>query len=69
MIHTYNHNGNPIPTFTGEPKRMEMIDDIDDFTCEIWNDLNEDNKISLVTKFIDLETGETETRVINKFTK
>ena len=48
---------------------MEMIDDIDDFTCEIWNDLNEDNKISLVTKFIDLETGETETRVINKFTK
>lgn len=66
FIHTYNHDGNPIPTFTGEPERVYIPDSIDEFTDEIWNNLNEDNKISLYTCYVDLKTGERETRLINK---
>ena len=66
FIHTYNHDGNPIPTFTGEPERVYIPDSIDEFTDEIWNNLNEDNKISLYTCSVDLKTGERETRLINK---
>lgn len=66
FIHTYKCDGNPIPTFCGEPERVEIPDDIDEFTNEIWNNLNEDNKISLYTRFVDLETGNTENRMINK---
>lgn len=66
FIHTYNHDGNPIPTFTGEPERVEIPDDIDSFTNILWNNLNEENKISLYTEYIDLESGATETRLINK---
>lgn len=66
FIHTYNCDGNPIPTFTGEPERVAVPSDIDEFTDEIWNNLNEQNKISLYVRFIDLETGAEENRMINK---
>ena len=66
FIHTYQHDGNPIPTFCGEPERVEIPNDIDAFTKEIWENLNEDNKISIYTRFVDLETGDVENRMINK---
>ncbi len=66
FIHTYNCDGNPIPTFTGEPERVIIPDDIDEFTNNIWNNLNEDNKISLYVRYIDLKSGKTENRMINK---
>jgi len=66
FIHTYQHDGNPIPTFCGEPERVYVPNDIDAFTNEIWENLNEANKISIYTRFVDLETGEVENRMINK---
>ena len=66
FIHTYNCDGNPIPTFTGEPERVEIPDDIDTFTKEIWENLNEPNKISLYVRYINLETGKIENKLINK---
>lgn len=66
FIHTYVQDGNPIPTFQGEPKRVEIPDDIDAFTKEIWENLDENNKISLYVRYIDLETGACENRMINK---
>ena len=66
FIHTYMCDGNPILTFTGEPERVVIPNDIDEFTDEIWNNLNEQNKISLYVRYIDLETGEIENRLINK---
>ncbi len=66
FIHTYNHDGNPIPTFTGEPERVALNGTIDEITEEIWENLNENNKISLYVRFIDLETGDAENRMINK---
>ncbi len=66
FIHTYKCDGNPIPTFEGAPKTVEICGDLDEFTNSIWNALNEENKVSLFTRFIDLETGEFETRIINK---
>ena len=66
FIHTYNCDGNPSPTFTGEPERVEIPDDIDEFTDDIWNNLNEQNKISLYVRYIDLESGEYCDRMINK---
>lgn len=66
FIHTYNCDGNPIPTFTGEPERVEIGNDIDSFAKEIWASLNEQNKISLYVRFIDLKTGETDNRMFNK---
>ncbi len=66
FIHTYQHDGNPIPTFCGEPERVEIPNDIDAFTKEIWENLNDDNKISIYTRFVDLETGEVTNRMINK---
>lgn len=65
FIHTYNCDGNPIPTFTGEPERVEICNDIDEFTNGIWNSLNEQNKISLYVRFVDLKTGDVENRMIN----
>jgi len=65
FIHTYNCDGNPIPTFCGEPERVNILDDIDEFTDMIWTNLNKDNKISLYVRYIDLETGKTENRMIN----
>ena len=66
FLHTYNCDGNPIPTFTGEPERIAITGDIDSFTKEIWENLNEQNKISLYVRFTDLATGKTENRMINK---
>ena len=66
FLHTYNCDGNPIPTFTGEPERVAITGDIDSFTKEIWENLNEKNKISLYVRFTDLATGKTENRMINK---
>ncbi len=66
FIHTYVCDGNPIPTFQGEPERIAIFDDIDEFTDVIWSSLNEQNKISLYVRFVDLETGEAQNRMINK---
>lgn len=66
FLHTYVCDGNPIPTFCGEPERVEIPDSIDELTAKIWNNLNADNKISLYVRYIDLETGEEENRLINK---
>ena len=66
FIHTYNHDGNPIPTFTGEPERVEVPNDIDEFTTNIWENLNEDNKISIYVRYINLKDGSVENRMINK---
>ena len=66
FIHTYNHDGNPIPTFTGEPERVVIPNDIDEFTTSLWNALDNDNKISLYVRYTDLATGKEENRLINK---
>ena len=66
FIHTYVTDGNPIPTFQGEPERVAIPDDIDAFTTEIWNALDENNKISLYVRYVDLATGEAENRLVNK---
>ena len=68
FLHTYNCDGNPIPTFTGEPERIALHGDIDSFTKEIWENLNEQNKISLYVRFTELATGKCENRMINKNT-
>lgn len=66
FIHTYMGDGSPLPSFTGEPKKISIPNDIDEFTDGLWNSLNEDNKVSLFVRFINLETQETQTRIINK---
>ncbi len=66
IIHTYKCDGSPIPSFEGEPKAVPVSGDIDTFTDTIWNALNEDNKVSLFTKYISLADGTTQTRIINK---
>lgn len=66
FIHTYVTDGNPLPTFQGEPERTAIPADIDEFTNEIWNNLDEDNKISLYVRYTDLETGKQDVRLINK---
>ena len=66
FIHTYMNDGNPLPSFEGEPKRIAIEGDIDSFTKNVWESLNEDNKVSLFVRFIDIETGKYETRIVNK---
>ena len=66
FIHTYVCDGNPIPTVQGEPERVAIPNCIDEFTESLWNALNEDNKISLYVRYVDLATGEAENRLINK---
>ena len=66
FIHTYNCDGNPIPTFTGEPERVNTLDDIDEYTQLLWNSLNENNKISLYVRYVSLEDGSVANRMINK---
>ena len=66
FIHTYQCDGNPLPSYEGEPKRIQIPDDIDAFTELLWNSLNEDNKVSLFVRYIDVETGTYETRIVNK---
>ena len=69
FIHTYICDGNPIPTFCGEPERVSIPNDIDEFKSEIWNSLDSENKISLYVRYIDLNTGEAQNRMINKNVK
>lgn len=66
FIHTYNCDGDPIPTFTGEPERVCLQNDIDGFSDSLWAALNADNRISLYVRFADLKAGSEETRIINK---
>lgn len=66
FIHTYQGDGNPLPSFPGEPTPVEIQGSLDEFTAMLWKNLNEDNKVSLFTRFIDLKTGEAETRIVNK---
>ena len=66
FIHTYMGDGSPLPSFKGEPKKVAIPNNIDEFTDGLWENLNEDNKVSLFVRYIDLESGKTETRIINK---
>lgn len=66
FIHTYMHDGNPLPSFEGEPKLVGIPDAIDEFTALLWESLNEENKVSLFVRFIDIESGAYETRIVNK---
>ncbi|MBR5667458.1 MAG: inosine monophosphate cyclohydrolase, partial [Lachnospiraceae bacterium] len=66
FIHTYMGDGNPLPSFEGEPTQVDIVGDIDAFTDTVWNSLNEDNKVSLFVRFIDIETGAFESRIVNK---
>ncbi|MBE6641261.1 MAG: inosine monophosphate cyclohydrolase [Ruminococcaceae bacterium] len=67
FIHTYNGDGNPLPSYEGEPKTLILPDvEIDELTDLIWNNLNQDNKVSLFVRYIDLATGKTDTRIVNK---
>ena len=66
FLHTYVRDGTPIPTFQGEPERVEMLDDMDTFTDKLWESLNEQNKISLYVRYTCLTTGEYRERIINK---
>ena len=59
-------DGSPLPSFEGEPEKVELSGDIDTFTNEVWTSLNEDNKVSLFVRYIDIATGEAETRIVNK---
>ncbi|MCR4580558.1 MAG: IMP cyclohydrolase [Treponema sp.] len=65
-IHTYMEDGNPLPSFEGEPVKLALHGDIDSFANEIWSSLNTDNKVSLFVRYIEIATGKYETRIINK---
>ena len=69
FIHTYRCDGSPIPSFAGEPEHVRLMGDIDTFTRMVWNSLNEDNKVSLFVRYIDLATGKTQDRIVNKYEK
>ena len=66
FIHTYKCDGNPLPSFEGEPKLIAIPDDMEAFTETLWNSLNEDNKVSLFVRYIDIATGKYETKIVNK---
>ncbi len=66
FIHTYMKDGNPLPSFEGEPEWVEIKGGIDEFTDRVWGSLNEENKVSLFVRYIDIETGKYETRIVNK---
>ncbi len=66
FIHTYMHDGNPLPSFEGEPKWVKIEGDIESFGNMLWENLNEDNKVSLFVRYIDIETGKYESRIYNK---
>ncbi len=66
FIHTYRCDGNPLPSFEGEPKRITVLDDMEQFAALLWDSLNEDNKVSLFVRYIDIATGKYETKIINK---
>ena len=66
FLHTYLHDGSPLPSFQGEPKKVEIAGDIDAFTELIWNSLDPENKVSLFVRYINIGTGAYETRICNK---
>lgn len=66
FIHTYMQDGNPLPSFEGEPEWIDIEGDIDEFTNMLWTNLNEENKVSLFVRYIDIATGKYETRIVNK---
>ena len=66
FIHTYMHDGNPLPSFEGEPKLVAIPDDMDAFTDMLWNSLNEENKVSLFVRYINIADGTYETKIVNK---
>lgn len=66
FIHTYMGDGNPLPSFEGEPVLVGIEGDIDTFTKMVWENLNEENKVSLFVRYIEIETGKYETRIVNK---
>lgn len=66
FIHTYMGDGNPLPSFSGEPKLVEIPNDMKEFTDMLWNSLNEDNKVSLFVRYIDIATGKYESTIVNK---
>ena len=66
FIHTYKCDGNPLPSFEGEPKLVAIPDDMEEFANTLWTSLNEDNKVSLFVRYIDIATGNYETKIINK---
>jgi len=66
FIHTYRENEEPLPSFEGEPKRVEIPDDMEAFTAAIWSSLNEENKVSLFVRYIDIETGRYISKIMNK---
>lgn len=65
FIHTYVTDGNPIPTFQGEPERVDIADDLDTYAGMLWTNLNRDNRVSLFVRFTDIESGEYEQLIIN----
>lgn len=69
FIHTYIGDGSPLPSFEGEPKKIAIPDDIDKFAGDLWAALNEDNKVSLFVRYIDIESGKAVSKIINKYTK
>lgn len=66
FIHTYRGDGNPLPSFEGEPECVDVKGSIDEFTKTVWSNLNEANKVSLFVRFIDIATGKAESRIVNK---
>ncbi|WP_294147764.1 IMP cyclohydrolase [uncultured Clostridium sp.] len=66
FIHTYMQDGNPLPSFEGEPKRISIPDDMDEFADLLWENLNPDNKVSLFVRYIDIETRKTSSKIMNK---
>lgn len=66
FIHTYMGDGSPLPSFEGEPEKVQILDDIDEYTNLLWNNLNEDNKVSLFVRYIDIATSKYEDRIMNK---
>lgn len=69
FIHTYIGDGSPLPSFEGEPKKVTIPNDMDAFADGLWNALNEDNKVSLFVRYIDIATGKAQSKIINKYTK
>ena len=66
FIHTYMTDGNPLPSFEGEPVKVALSGGIDEFTEKLWENLDADNKVSLFVRYLDPETGKAETRIVNK---
>ena len=65
-IHTYEGDGNPLPSFKGEPVKVSIEGNLETFADKLWNSLNADNKVSLFVRFIDIATGDYEEKIINK---